>query len=95
MKKYEIMYILNASLDEETRKGVMNKLQTLIESLHGKVLETKEWGSRDLASPINEQTKGYYVILKANLDNAGLNEFNRVVKLDNNVLRHLVTVAVD
>ena len=42
------------------------------------------------AYPINKQTKGYYVILTVNGNSEGLAEFDRLVKLDNAVLRHLI-----
>ena len=94
MKKYEIMYILKADLDEGARKDEIAKLQNIIESEKGKVTDTKEWGVRDFAYPIKEQSKGYYVILKVNAENP-LKEFPRVAKLDANVLRHLITVDED
>lgn len=95
MNKYEIMYILKADLEEAARKEEMSKLQGIIESLKGKVTETKEWGVRDFAYTIKDQKKGYYVILKASADQACLDEFNRLVKLDANVIRHLITVDQD
>ncbi len=94
MKKYEIMYILKADLEETARKDEIAKLQKVIETEHGKVTDTKEWGVKDFAYPIKEQSKGFYVVLKVNAEHA-LNEFDRVAKLDNNVLRHLITVDED
>lgn len=95
MNKYEIMYILKADLEEAARKEEMSKLQGIIESLKGKVTETKEWGVRDFAYTIEDQKKGYYVILKVSADQACLDEFNRLVRLDANVIRHLITVDQD
>lgn len=92
MKKYEIMYILEASLEEAARKETIAKLHQIIESGNGKVTDVKEWGARDLAYPIKKKQKGYYVVIKATADNAILAEFDRIAKLDQNVLRHLVTV---
>ncbi len=94
MKKYEIMYILRPDLEEAARKDEIAKLQKIIESEKGKVTDTKEWGVRDFAYPIKEQAKGYYVILKVNAEKP-LAEFQRVAGLDQNVLRHLITVDED
>lgn len=94
MKKYEIMYILKADLEENARKEEIAKLQKIIEDENAKVTDTKEWGVRDFAYPIKEQSKGYYVILKVNAEEA-LKEFPRVARLDQNVLRHLITVDED
>ena len=95
MKKYEIMYILSASLNDEARKSEIEKLQNILKENKIEVKDTKEWGLRDFAYPIKKQTKGYYVILKVVGDSVGLDEFSRLVKLNNNVVRHLVTEDLD
>ena len=93
MRKYEIMYILRADLDEASRKEVMDKLAEIITSNGGKVENTDEsMGLRDLAYPIKDETKGYYVVLKVSMDNVAINEFNRLVRINNSVLRHLIVV---
>ena len=93
MRKYEIMYILKADLDEASRKEVMDKLAKLITDNGGSVEKTDEsMGLRELAYPIKDQTKGYYVVLKADLDNTAIYEFNRKVRHNPNVLRHLIVV---
>ena len=93
MRKYEIMYILKADLDDASRKEVMDKLAGIITSNGGKVENTDEsMGLRDLAYPIKDQNKGYYVVLKVSMDNVAINEFNRLVRINPSVLRHLIVV---
>ena len=93
MRKYEIMYILRADLDEAQRKEVMEKLAKIITDNGGKVEETSEaMGLRELAYPIKEQSKGYYVVLKVSMDNKAINEFNRLVRINPSVLRHIIVV---
>ena len=94
MRKYEIMYILKADLDEEARKAENEKLAKIITDNGGTVTKTDETslGLRDLAYPIKKETKGYYVVLKVTMDNVAFNEFNRLVRINGNVLRHLITV---
>ena len=93
MRKYEIMYILKADLDEAARKAEMEKLAKIIADKGGEVTKTDEsMGLRDLAYPIKKETKGYYVVLKANMGNEAINEFNRLVRINPNVLRHLIVV---
>ena len=93
MRKYEIMYILRADLEEAQRKEVMDKLAKIISDNGGKVEETNEsMGLRELAYPIKEQSKGYYVVLKVSMDNKAINEFNRLVRINPSVLRHLIVV---
>ena len=95
MKKYEIMYIINATLEETARKEEVSKLQSILEKNGAKVTDTKEWGVKDLAYPIKKQSKGYYVVLKVSAEAASLKEFDRLAKLDTNVIRHLITVDQD
>ncbi len=92
MKKYEIMYILRSTLEENDRKAEVEKLAKLLTSNGAKVSKTDEWGLKDLAYEIKKEKKGYYVVLKVEVEPAALKEFDRLTKIDNNVLRYLITV---
>ena len=92
MKKYEIMYILNANLTDEERVELQNKLHGCL-TANGDTIEVneKDWGLRDLAYPIDFQTKGYYTVVTVDAkDDSGIQEFKRVCKIDVNVLREMV-----
>lgn len=95
MKKYEIMYILKADLADEARAEVVKNLASILENNGAKITNTNEWGIRDLAYLINDESKGYYVVLKVTADEKALNEFGRLVRINQNVLRHLVTIDKD
>lgn len=92
MKKYEIMYIVKDGLDEEARKAEIEKLHAILTGKGAKVTEVKEWGLRNFAYPINDMIKGYYVVIKVTADEVALKEFARLAKIDQNVVRHLITV---
>ena len=93
MRNYEIMYILKADLDEAARETEMQNLQKLLEENGAQVKNTDvKLGLRELAYPINDETKGFYVVLKVSADETALYQFNRKVKINPAVLRHLVTV---
>ena len=93
MRNYEIMYILKADLDEAAREAEIQNLQKLLEENGASVKATDlKFGLRDLAYPINDETKGFYVVLKVSADETALYQFNRKVKIKPAVLRHLVTV---
>ena len=92
MRKYEIMYILNANLNEEERTALQEKLHGCL-TANGETLEVneKDWGLRELAYPINFQSTGYYVVLTLEAkDDLGIKEFRRVCKIETNVLREMV-----
>jgi small subunit ribosomal protein S6 len=94
MKKYELMYILKSSLDDEARKAEIAKLNSLLTGLGAKVNKTDEsLGMRDLAYPIKGEKKGYYVVLKLEMNDVKpVKEFDRLSKINSSVLRYLFTV---
>ena len=91
MKKYEIMYIVKANLDEETRNNVIGKLHDILTKNGATIAKVDEWGIRDLAYLINDESKGYYIVLDINTENdTAIKEFNRLVRINPNVLRFLI-----
>lgn len=91
MKKYEIMYILSAELDEASRNAEIESLKNVLVSNGANVLEVNEWGVRELAYEIKFQKKGYYVVVTLEAENdEATREFDRVSKINTKVLRHLV-----
>ena len=92
MKKYEIMYILKADSDDAARKAEIEKLNAILTGKGATVAKVNEWGLRELAYPIEKQNKGYYVVLKVEADVNATKEFDRLTKINNNVLRYLITV---
>jgi small subunit ribosomal protein S6 len=93
MKKYEIMYILKANLDDASRNELIGKLNDVLAVEGGTIDNVNEWGLRDLAYEINKEKKGYYVVVEATVaSNDVLAEFSRRAKLNANVLPHIVVV---
>lgn len=91
MRKYEIMYILKADLDEAARKVEMDKLANLLTKNGATIDKVDEsFGLRELAYPIEDETKGYYVILKVSAEQTALYEFTRKVRHNASVLRNLI-----
>jgi len=59
---YEMVYILRPTMsDEEIEKGI-EKVNSYVERYNGEVLHIDRWGRRQLAYPINDYDKGYYVL---------------------------------
>ena len=88
MGKYELMFILSADLDDASRKAEIEKLHKILTDNKGVVRDSKEMGIHDLK-------KGFYVVEKISADNACLEEFKRLIRLDNLVIRFLITVDKD
>lgn len=91
MKKYEIMYILKANLEDADRNQLIGKLHEILSLDGGTIDQVDEWGVKDLAYEINGAKKGYYVVVTISTDSVnGINEFDRITKINPNVIRHLV-----
>ena len=91
MKKYEIMYILKANLEDADRNQLIGKLHELLVLDGGTIEAVDEWGVKDLAYEINGDKKGYYVVVTISVDSVkGINEFERITKINPNVIRSLV-----
>ena len=95
MGKYEIMYIRSANLDDAARNAEIEKLHGILTANSATIRNVNEWGVREFAYPIKKLTKGYYVILKVTAEPEGLKEFDRLAKLDNQVIRFLITTDQD
>ena len=91
MHNYEIMYILKANLDDAQRKSAIDKLSKILTDNGAEIKKVDEsMGKRTLAYPIKDEKEGYYVVLDVIMGNQANDEFNRLVRIDTNVLRHLV-----
>ncbi|MDL2212179.1 30S ribosomal protein S6 [Erysipelotrichaceae bacterium OttesenSCG-928-M19] len=90
MRKYEIMYIVNPSLDDAQCNEIVEKYNGIITQDGSKVLEVKDWGLRDLAYEINKINKGHYIILKVEASKEAISEYDRLSRIDTQIIRHIV-----
>ena len=91
--KYEVLYIINATLGEDETKEVVEKFKALVEE-NGTLISIDEWGKRRLAYPINDMPEGYYVLMNVEVKSEFPAELDRVFKITENVLRSII-VAVE
>jgi small subunit ribosomal protein S6 len=92
MRLYETVYIFDATLDEEGVNGKLDKFHELITRPGGEVVAVDHWGARQLAYPIGNMKLGHYVVTQFNAPADALPEFERIIKLDDGVLRYLVVL---
>jgi len=90
MRNYEIMYVIRPNLEEEGRKELIESFSNIFINLGSEVAEVKEWGMRDLAYPIDDFTKGYYVVMNVVSSNEARDEFDRLVKINEDIIRYIV-----
>jgi small subunit ribosomal protein S6 len=90
LKNYELVVIFDPSLKEEDIEKQLSNITSLLEKEKCKVSNIDKWGSRKLAYPIKKQENGYYVIVYFNGDSNVVKELDRINKINDKVLRHLI-----
>ncbi len=96
MRDYEIVYIFDSALDRsviDQKLDRFNQLATGNGGGGGEVVAVEHWGKRQLAYPIRKHDNGYYVVVQFRTDPEALPEFERAIKLDEQVLRYLVVLS--
>ena len=89
MKKYEVMFIVNAANDEVI-KAAVKLVQDTITRIGGTIDNTDEWGKRHLAYEVKHQSEGYYVVVEFKGNPTLPYELNRKLKISDNVIRHII-----
>lgn len=90
MTKYEIMFIVKATLEEAQLNNVTKEIQKLITDNKSKVIEFKDMGRKKLAYPINKEISGFYYLMNVEATREVIQEFDRKLRINENILRHLI-----
>lgn len=91
-KNYELMAVIKPDIGDDAIKARLEKLRELIISTGGSVTHEEHWGLRDLTYRIKKQDRGFYCTFDFSGDPSKLKEMDRVLRLDNELLRHLLTI---
>ena len=89
MNKYESVIILSANATEESTVAFGEKMKKLI-SANGELTNVEEWGRKTLAYEIKKQKEGFYILFTFDAKPDFIAEFERVLRLDEVVLKHIV-----
>ena len=89
MNNYEAVIILSAKAQEETTVAFGEKMKKLI-SENGELTNVDEWGKKTLAYPIKKEQEGVYILFTFVANPEFISEFERVLRLDDIVLKHMV-----
>jgi small subunit ribosomal protein S6 len=90
MRKYEVMYIIRPNIEEEAKKALTERFSGILTDNGAEVSEAKDWGKRRLAYEINDFRDGYYQLIKVNAEPAAVEEFSRLAKINEDIIRHIV-----
>ncbi len=90
MRHYEVMIIVDPSLEDKDVKAAVDRFLTTVTSRGGKVLNVDHWGKRRFAYEIRHLNEGYYAVVTLEATPATVDELSRVLGLADSVIRHKV-----
>lgn len=89
--KYEINYIIRPNIEEAAKAALVERFDTILKDSGAEIIESKDWSKRRLAYEIKDFREGIYHIVKLTAtDAAAINEFDRLAKISDDIIRHIV-----
>lgn len=95
MKAYELLFIVAPTIDDETRAAVMKRIEATLAESNGKIDNVDEWGKRKLAYEIDDLTDGDYTLIDFHADPQSIAELDRVLRITDAVVRHMIVARPD
>jgi small subunit ribosomal protein S6 len=89
-RPYEAVYVFDSTLEDTAVNEKLTRFHDLLGTSGEMTID--HWGRRQLAYPIGRKENGYYVIARFDAETAGLPEYERAIRLDDSVIRHLITI---
>ncbi len=90
MKKYEILYIVDASLSDEEKEKAIANVTSIVSACGGTCEEPDKWGVRKYAYPINYKQEGFYVLMNFEADDAAPKAITSKLNISKNIVRHMI-----
>jgi small subunit ribosomal protein S6 len=87
VRAYEVMVILDPSLEERTVEPSLDKYLNVIRKDGGSVENVDVWGRRRLAYEIQKNAEGIYAVIQLTAEPDTVKEFDRQLGLNESVLR--------
>lgn len=91
MREYEVMLILDASLEDKDAKAAVDRYLGTLSAHGGKVTNIEHWGKRRFSYEIRHMTEGYYTVATLEGTAENMDELSRVLGLADQVIRHKIT----
>jgi small subunit ribosomal protein S6 len=86
-----MLYILDASLSDEAKDGIIKKIEDLVTTNGGVVEKTDRWGLKKLQYPINYKSEGFYVLMTFEAAKTLVVEIKRIIGITDGIIRRLIT----
>ena len=90
MNKYELLVILSAEIDDESKEALVAKISDLIVNNGGTIDGVDRWGVKKFAYPINYKNEGYYVLVNFKAEVKAIKPISDLLNITENVVRHMI-----
>lgn len=90
MRNYELMYIQRPEVEEESRTSNTERFQSIITNSGGEITNVEDMGKRRLAYEIDKNREGYYVLTNFKAEPEAVSELERIMKINDDVIRYLI-----
>ncbi|TMD59782.1 MAG: 30S ribosomal protein S6 [Chloroflexi bacterium] len=91
MRPYELMYLVQPTADDERIGAISDRIQQTITGAGGKIEKVNIIGRRRLAYRIDRFRDGVYALVDFQLEPKAAREIDRTIKLQEEILRHIIT----
>lgn len=89
MVKYELMFIIKPTLEDEKKDAAIETVKGIIET-DGQVNNVDVWGMRKLAYEIQKFKEGYYVVVDFEAAPELPKELDRRLRISEDIMRHII-----
>ncbi len=88
--KYEVTYIIKPDVDEDSKKKLVENYDKVVADNGGTMVKSEDWGKRRFAYEIDKYREGTYHIMTFTAKDAkAVNEFDRLSRIDDKILRSM------
>ena len=89
MAFYESIFIARQELGDKELEDTINNFKKILEKNNANLVDTESWGLRNLAYKIEKNKKGHYMVLKIDGSGDAIQELERNMRIDENIIRYL------
>lgn len=90
MRKYEILFIVEAGISDEEKEKTIASVKTLVENNGGVCEEPDKWGVRKYSYPIDYKQEGFYCLMNFEADDKVPATITEKLNINKNVVRHMI-----
>lgn len=90
MRKYEIMFIVRPNMEEAAKAQLVENFTKILTDRNSEVLKVEDLGLKTLAYEINDFRKGFYYLIDTNATIEAINEFDRLARISEDIIRYII-----